>query len=246
MKNLIYMHDECLDKQVYRIFKKEHLLQLFKQEKNILAHPSKWDDPFENLLMKSKIQSEKSTLETEYPFHENTYGQCWTLNSASDAMWRIYSPDFAGIRVRTTIRKLLSSIEAAHPPLGYMTSGIGKVQYWSQKKLIDFGLEIFSDLGIANINIFKSLLIKRRAFSHEREVRLLYHDVFRRAKNSLYSYPVSPCELIDQLMLDPRLTAKEAALLKDELFEVTGFPKGRIKRSLLYAVPEPLVFRISE
>lgn len=242
MKNCIYMDEKFLDKRIYRVFKEKHLLDLFKQEQNVLVHPSKWDDPFENLLMKSRIKRPDGSDETELPFHRNTYGQCWTLTSASDAMWRIYSPDKSGIRVRTTIRKLLASIDDAHSSLGYMISAIGKVQYQSQKSLTQFGQEIFGSSGMSNINIFKSFLIKRRAFSHEREIRLLHHDVLNRAYNGLYRYSVRPLEFIDQLMLDPRMTAKEATLCKEKLSEITGFPKKDIKRSLLYAVPEPLVF----
>lgn len=242
MNKYIYLTEDFLEKPIYRIFRKDHLLQLFKGKQNVLVHPSQWDDPFENLLLKSKIRSIDGASEIEYPFHENLYGQCWTLNSASDAMWRIYSPDSTGIRVRTTIRKLLLSIESTQPPLGYATCCIGKVQYWSQKKIIDFGREVFSKSGLSNVNIFKSLLIKRRAFSHEREVRLLHHDVQNRSASVIFSYPVNPYELIDQLMLDPRLTPEQATLLKGEISKSTGFDKKKIKRSLLYAVPEPYVF----
>lgn len=45
-----------------------------------------------------------------FGFRSDFYGQCWTLKSTSDAMWRIYSPKKDAVRVRTTIRKLAESL----------------------------------------------------------------------------------------------------------------------------------------
>ena len=34
------------------------------------------------------------------------FAQCWGKKSMSDAMWRIYSPDHLGVRIKTTRAKL--------------------------------------------------------------------------------------------------------------------------------------------
>ena len=83
----------------------------------------------------------------------------------------------------------------------------------------------------------KTLLVKRPAFKHEREVRLICrpHDEGN-VDSDLFSYPVDPQELIDQIMIDPRVAEDEAEALKRDIRSRTGF-KGKILRSLLYAAP---------
>jgi hypothetical protein len=77
--------------------------------------------------------------------------------------------------------------------------------------------------------------VKRWAFQHEREIRLIAW-ANERPPDGVLTYDVNPHELIDQLMLDPRLSIDEAETLKAEIKARTGFG-GPIKRSLLYAPP---------
>ena len=83
-----------------------------------------------------------------------------------------------------------------------------------------------------------TLLVKRPAFRHEREVRLIFTPAHEKDKASsdLFSYPIDPNELINQIMIDPRKTKQDANALKREIKSKTGFA-GQIKRSLLYAPP---------
>ena len=74
----------------------KRLLELFQTRHNVLVAPEKWDDPFENFILKSDRVSRRGW-----------YGQCWTWQRASDAMWRIYSGDKNGVRMRSTPAKLL-------------------------------------------------------------------------------------------------------------------------------------------
>ena len=88
-------------------------------------------------------------------------------------------------------------------------------------------------------NLARTLLVKRPAFKHEREVRLIFtpHD-FHNFTNDLLRYPVEHNSLIDQIMLDPRMDKAEAGALKHRI-RAAGFT-GEIKRSLLYAPPPDL------
>lgn len=62
-----------------------------------------WDDPYELFLFKQNILIEGTPL-TIKDFDKRHYGQCWSLNKDTDAMWRIYSPQKDGVRLKTTIR----------------------------------------------------------------------------------------------------------------------------------------------
>lgn len=242
MRNHLNIREDELDKTIYRIIPLEYLYDLFASNTNVLVKPSSWDDPFENLILKSKIRRPNGDI-VEYGFHDNFYGQCWTLHKASDAMWRIYSQDKMGIRIRTTIRKLLTSLNQAMLELADVKCYIGKVRYVKTQDLMSFGDKVYEAYGVANDNLFKSLLIKRKAFSHEREIRLLYQSLSNQNDAPLFRYNLDPNEVIDQLMLDPRLTAKEALALKSKIKKKIHF-SGKIKRSLLYAVPDDIVVEV--
>src|SRR5690242_11445926 len=100
---------EDWDARIYRIFNKNRFVEMLKTKSNGLVHPSKWDDPFENFFLKCSAKDKEGRAVSLEPLHRSWFGQCWTTNEDSDAMWRIYSHDQKGVRVGTTIRKLFSS-----------------------------------------------------------------------------------------------------------------------------------------
>lgn len=51
--NLIFLTEEQLDKNIYRIFSFDRLTEMFNERKITLLKPKKWDDPFENFILKS-------------------------------------------------------------------------------------------------------------------------------------------------------------------------------------------------
>ncbi|MEW8687321.1 MAG: DUF2971 domain-containing protein [Candidatus Thiodiazotropha sp.] len=227
------------DKPVYRIITKERLIELFQKGKNTLVHPSKWDDPYENFILKSQVRMKSGEVKA-FDFHDNIYGQCWSRHKASDAMWRIYSPNKDGIRIKSTIRKLLSSLYFGNVNKPSMSCVIGKVEYLTETKLNNYANSIYVNGALSKDNLFRSLLVKRRAFKHENEVRLLYFDLDYTNAGKLFSFGIKPHELIDQIMIDPRKTYSDFLMIKDEIKVKTGF-SGAIKRSLLYKAPEELV-----
>lgn len=227
------------DKPVYRIITKDRLLELFQKGKNTLAHPSKWDDPYENFILKSKVRMKSGEVKV-FDFHDNIYGQCWSCHKASDAMWRIYSPNKDGIRIKSTIKKLLSSLYNGNVNKPSMSCVIGKVEYLTEIKLNKYANSIYVNGALSKDNLFRSLLVKRRAFKHENEVRLLYFDLDYINTGKLFSFEINPHELIDQIMIDPRKSYSDYLMIKDEIKEKTGFSRA-IKRSLLYKAPEELV-----
>ena len=155
-----------LDKHIYRIISVERLIELFSTNRNTLVKPREWDDPYENFILSSKIKLTSGKV-VEYNYHNRFYGQCWTLNRASDAMWRIYSPNGNGVRIRTTIRKMAESIYSIQPKMPEVKFCLGKVDYLSKNKLYGVANTTFDDSGVAVDNLFYSLLVKRKAFKHE-------------------------------------------------------------------------------
>ena len=242
---LLNLKDDDLDKQIYRIISFERLLELFVSGKNTLVKPSEWSDTFENFILKSKVRLRSGEI-IQYNYFSRIYGQCWTLHRASDAMWQIYSPNKKNLRIRTTIRQLRDSLYDAHPSLPDVKCCVGKVEYLRENELMEVANKTFDDSGIAVEGIFRSLLIKRRAFIHENEVRALYQEIDDESfSERLYRYEVNPHDLVSQIMIDPRRSYSEFKVLKDIIRKTTGF-KGEIKRSLLYTLPKDIMLDVTD
>lgn len=227
------------DAPVYRIIKPEHLYELFQESEGVLVHPSCWDDPYENFILRSKVRDKTGAVKA-YTYHRNMYGQCWTLNKNSDAMWRIYSQDARGIRIRTTIRKLLESLYHSGVNRPEMFCVVGKVKYLREEALKRFANSIYKNGSLEKDYFFETLLVKRLAFQHEKEVRLLYFDSDEIEDGRLLRYKMNPHDIIEQIMIDPRVSYDEYKILKATIQHRTQF-KGRILRSLLYSPPEEMI-----
>jgi hypothetical protein len=229
--------------RIYRIFPRDRFLNLFKENQNALVRPTMWNDPFENVILKADVIS-VSGKKAPFDFHANVYGQCWTLEAASDAIWQIYSRCKDAVRVRTTVGKLIDSMRKSHGRLADSTCFIGSVSYLTEQKLKAFGQTVFRN-GVEPKAIARSLLVKRKAYKHENEVRLIYIERSEtRHPEGIYNYQFDPRIVIDQVMVDGRVEYKNFLPFKEEVLKLTGFSKKQVKRSLLYRKPEGFLVEI--
>jgi len=235
-----------LEKPIYRIIPYKRLIDLFKSRENVLVKPDLWDDTFENIDLKAKLRTKDGEI-FQYNIHERMYGQCWTMERASDAMWRIYSPKKQGVRIKTTVNNLLDSLCNDTIERQNCEHCIGKVEYLFEKELIKRAKSTFGNNGeITFGNLFKSLLVKRKAFRHENEIRLMFLDWVNGAgSEKLFKYSIDPHKLISQIMIDPRVSYENFRKIKTDIEKKTGY-KGDIKRSLLYRLPEDIVVNIEK
>jgi hypothetical protein len=240
------LEENDLDKPIYRIIPYKRLIELFQGKENVLVKPISWEDTFENFAIKAKLRAKNGDV-LQYNIHERMYGQCWSMNKASDAMWRIYSQDKLGIRIKTTINKLLDSICETTLDRSNCEHCIGKVEYLFEKELTQRAKSTFGKNGEVSFgNLFRSLLVKRKAFVHEKEIRLIFLDWGDGAGfDKLFKYSVDPHYLLSQLMVDPRVPYEKFKELKVDIQCQTGF-KGDIKRSLLYRLPKDVVIDIEK
>jgi len=212
--NYIDLDLEIKDQYIYRIISLDRLYELFSIKQNVLVSPKKWEDPFENFIMNSKARLPDGEI-VSLGFRNNFYGQCWTRHKASDAMWRIYSPESNGVRIRTTVPKLAASLATTLGEWKNVQCFIGKVKYLNNSKLMAFANNVFK----RHINppahiLAKTLLVKRPAFRHENEVRLLYFEKENGKTGVIYKYDIDPLSLIDQIMIDPRVEYAEFKKLR--------------------------------
>ncbi|MBM3299540.1 MAG: hypothetical protein FJY85_06275, partial [Deltaproteobacteria bacterium] len=75
---------------IYRVIPVWRFAEMLVTQKLVLTRPDLWDDPFENILLKTQLELSDSTLIGLDGVMGALYGQCWSLHEETDAMWRIY------------------------------------------------------------------------------------------------------------------------------------------------------------
>ena len=218
---------------IYRVFSVHRFLETVSDRTLTLVPPEVWDDPFENLVLRHVLFRNLNV---------RLYGQCWTANvDETDALWRIYSQDKNGVRVRSTVDRLFAAITDLSRQSAPVEYWIGKVRYLTEtniraelenpRKLQD------GVLGSGAIGLVETLLIKRREFEHENEIRLIYcaHSHYRDLTEPVVKFPIAPNDVFDEALFDPRMPPAAFEAYRDRLRAI-GFA-GTVEQSQLYQVP---------
>ncbi|WP_416867172.1 MAG: DUF2971 domain-containing protein [Imperialibacter sp.] len=240
-KNIVDLPD--LDQKIYRIFKLETFIKILTNKKLRLVRPKEWDDPFEDIFYKSNLVNNHGEVISQIYERDRLYGQCWTLRYESDALWRIYSDKdlLDGIKVQTTVRKLFSCFYNSLIEYQDKRFFIGRIQYLTidqiKEKLEDEKYVHNIQFDSTNLEGAKTLLIKRKEFDHEEEVRLIYFEHQRHEIGkypSYYEFNFDPADIFEAFELDPRLDADSFEELRAGLAK---YYHGKISRSRLYENP---------
>ena len=152
-------------KEIYRYISFESFVDMIQRQCLNFVHPTTWEDPQELLPYKlwlEDFQKKNPGKVFDILLHEirmiKLYAQCWTCIDESDALWRIYSYNNFSIRISIDVEDVYK---------------LGNVYYHQVIYTDDF-----NNLS-SRIEYDKIFCIKRNAFSHEQEVRLLYEHKFR-------------------------------------------------------------------
>ena len=233
--NVIDLTEIDLDQPIYRIMPVLRCLEILHTKQLVLVRPRKWDDPFENALLKAPITMDEG-VSGSFGFRHSVYGQCWTSGEETDAMWRIYSHDKQGIKAKTSPRKLLSALSGDTVTLPELCCFIGRVKYLQENDLLE-ALQLVDWANSTGLGIAASLLFKRTEFAHEKEIRLIYSslDNLSESDPDIHQVKVDPFDLIDELVLDPRMNGRIADSCKASITAM-GF-LGSITQSALYRAP---------
>ena len=157
-------------------------------------------------------------------------------------MWRIYSPNQLGVRIRTTKQKLRNQLNSVTATNG-IRFRIQAVKY-KPESVVDHEIQAIADELAQSFRLsvaFDSLFMKRRAFKHEAEVRVAIYkkDIGLDEIPLGIGIAIDPFELIESVLIDPRAPQAYVRAYKHFLKEKLGFP-GRVGQSGLYAGREPL------
>lgn len=156
------------------------LKKLLKSGRDALVDPRKWEDPFENFLLD---RAEALGTDGEHisltSLADDWYGQCWSLRADTDTMWLIYSPDAGrpGVKAKSTIGRIFENLRRVPSTAPWLQYFVGRVDYRGEAEIQDLmGKVTFADLAQGEA-FARFLCLKREAFAHESEVRLLFCDV---------------------------------------------------------------------
>jgi hypothetical protein len=194
--------------------------------------PDTWEVPTARLPMQTDDGPVKYSL---WNINESMFGQCWSLHGESDAMWRIYSPQNEGVVIHASVKKfrLLRDIKYA---------ALGPVIYYDDLKMVLDEVETHPHRG--PYERFTGAFLKRKAFEHEREVRLVTMDdpqcLVRTppAGASRLSVDLDPLEFIEGITIDPRADDQYVTVIQ-KYCQRAGFSINPT-RSTLYGDPYEL------
>lgn len=171
--------------KLYRYLSLSCFLEFVETKTTYLSNLNAWEDIWE-LPAKHKMPIE---------FSNNLYGQCWSLEGISDALWKIYAKGKEGILIQSSVNKFLSidQIDVAM---------LSPVIYYDN---LERALQKLDTLKGPEKTFYHGLL-KRKAFQHEKEVRLITYvkpDKIDSIPKSI-SITLNPFDFIENIFIDPR------------------------------------------
>lgn len=225
-----------LDAPVYKFFPLNRLLEVMEKNELYFRNILTWDDNWElpTHLFQTDGLEELEGLYFKKDVIHPTYASCFTEEFDTDALWRIYSVERNSVCIETTARLLLRQlityneiISAYFAPVIYCKS-----PYLNPESILN--IEVAREYP----HQFYASFLKRRQFSHEKELRLAiqtigFADKQKEVKKGI-CLPVNIEKIIRRIILDPRLTKQEFDCYREKFCSL-DVP---IEQSILYTEGE--------
>ena len=150
-------------------------------------------------------------------------------------MWRIYSPDQLGVRIKTTVPELKKQLKTFRINKKGSKTRVSLVKYMRQSALNIEMKKIAKNLkeNYTPYKAISSLFFKRNAFNHEAELRAVLYNQNTSNSHDYLRVSINPHKLIKSVLFDPRLSDELVSVYKYYLKEKFKY-RGSIKRSQLY------------
>ena len=227
-------------KSLFRYMSLAQFLSIVENRKLFLNKVKRWEDTWEGPDDQLPMITESGEkVYSESLLTSSTVGQCWTYDKDSDAMWRIYSPDRQGIMIET-------NVDCFREIQGLRRAVLAKVIYFNKDNYIEKRNEIAENRSYCYAG---DMALKREAFKHENEVRLLvclqgYKEISNWWDIPVVGFEFDPQTFIKSITFDPRAdewfvnTMKQYCLSKgfscpiekSSLYEKDFFEQAKIVR----------------
>jgi len=228
---------------LYRIELLERFYQILDNNKIAFVKPEKWEDPLENLIFNARIIKDGKPY--QHPAKKNIFAQCWSYEGDSYGIWKIYTtkPNNDGITKRHLGVRITTKLDC----LKHLTKkNKGEFYYGLVDYLPKYKLDkLPKDSAIIKIlkqekagrDHLKTLLIKRKSYTFENEVRLFYikpENSKPNKPNFLQFVDIEPLQFISSLRFDPGMPYEEFQQHKEKLIYQYGFRATQITQSSYY------------
>lgn len=224
---------ESMDLVMYKYIPLDYVLNMLETKKFRFNNIKTWEDVYENFVNKEDIKLLNSTWDGLPCFA--CYGQSWTIQKESDAMWRIYSQAGQAVRIMTSYRYLYHTIydwnrKHSDNPLWPL---IDYVFYADENEINEWLLSNSPMTFFVFVELLgESVFIKRCEFEHEKEVRVVFRNVEKEEKKYI-EFDFDPNYVFREIVIDPRVNKEEFIRQRDSLVNC-GFDIKRIRKSTLY------------
>jgi len=215
--------------KLYRYISFRQFMDFVETQQISLSRIKNWPDTWEVPSAKLPTQTDGGPIRFSLWNHcESMFGQCWSLHEESDAMWRIYSPQNEGVVIQTSTKKFRLLQDIKHATLGPV------IYYDNLKTAFD---QIYSHPFREDYGFFAEAFLKRRAFEHEKEVRLVTaddpHCLVRKLPEgaSRFYVGLDPHQFIEGITVDPRADDRYVEVLQ-KYCERAGITVGPVKSTL--------------
>ncbi|MBR5433110.1 MAG: DUF2971 domain-containing protein [Bacteroidales bacterium] len=211
---------------IYKIMPYNYVLDMMRDNKLTLTQIRNWfdDDSYELFLLKQRFylndKPEPNLVNQHIPYF---YGQSWSFQKESDALWRIYSKNHNSVKIKTTLRKLIPLCE--QQPQNTVTK-IGEINYVDRKDIIyeidslnknkSFSVSNFFDI------VYRASFTKMRAFECEKEFRIISqmeNDVHSSPAPNIIKFNISP-DFIEEITFDPRMQKSVCTEIEKQIKQI--------------------------
>lgn len=188
------------------------------------AKPSEWTDPFEKRFYSARcfVNGENKIIN---PLKDRFLCCCMTSIGQSEAHWNIYSREQIGIQLKINREKFISFLEKLPQNYNFF---IGKAEYQKQTEIED---PLFKNTFLGksfnyqdNNDLVKLLLLKRKAFEYEKEVRFIIMNNKRKEYKqkgfAIKGAKIKFIETIDSIKISPQCPKETASFLKGYLKQI--------------------------
>lgn len=228
--NVYYVGDEKAkqNNMFYKYMNVERAIQFLKTGEYYLVEPTAWQDPYE----KRFYTADYSRFDAYIP--SVTYATCFTDKISNEAAWKMYRDEGGGLKNRSIrfdirrseiLRYMSRNIIDAKIVFGkanyrYTTSKINKIH--KSENLTEYK-KYFSNF--TEESFLKLLLIKRKAFDYESEIRLFVVPNSQKSINPdrefdkyVITFPHDIMKsMIESISIDPSCTELEAEIIKAKI-----------------------------
>ena len=225
---------ESMNLVMYKYIPLKYVQNMLETGKFRFDNIKKWEDVYENFVDKEDVNLLNSPKDG-IVLGSTLFGQSWTTQEESDAMWRIYSNAGCAVRVQTVYPLLF------HVMVEWMTNHkdtpttltIDHVYYADEMEINEWLLSnspmnLWAFIELQEEGIF----IKRREFEHEKEVRAILRSDRKDAREYI-ELDFDPHKVFREIVIDPRVDEDEFIRQRDSLV-ARGFDISKIRKSTLY------------